>query len=184
MATYIFKQAHPSPDIITLDQAKDHLKVDVTDDDAMITDMIQAAIEACEDYTGSVINEAKYEIRFDNFIDNYEFKLSPIYEIVSIGYTDEAGTTQPLLPINYELLPVDKFGTIIHYTDVDNLPTIKAGTRIIVNITAGYADGKTPKAIQSAIKLIIGDLYENRQDKVHKLPTRSMSLLRKYRFYY
>jgi len=182
MSVYIFKQAHPSPEILSLTDAKEHLKVDVTDDDAMIIDMIQAAIEACENYTGSVINESKYEIRFDGFIDKYEFKLSPVQSIDEVGYQDDADNPQTITDV--ELLPVDKFGSIIHYTNFNNIPTQKEGTRVIVKITAGYADGKTPKAIISAIKLIIGDLYDNRQDKVHKLPTRSMSLLRKYRFYY
>lgn len=182
MAIYIFKQTHTSPEIISLADAKLHLKVDVTDDDDLITDLIDAAIEAAENYTGALVNESKYEIRFDEFVNDHEFKLSPVQSIESVSYTDDNDATQTVTDV--ELLPVDKYGSIIHFTDFDNIPTIKEGTRIKVNITCGYALGKVPKAIQSAIKLIIGNLYENREDKVHKLPTRSESLLRKYRFYY
>ena len=182
MSVYIFQQSHTSLEIIGLDEAKKHLKVDFTDEDDLITDMIQAAIEHAENYTGTSIAEAKYEVRFDEFINDYEFKLSPVQSIESVGYTDENGDAKLLA--DYELLPVDKFASIIHYTDSDNLPAIKEGSRIKVNLTTGYADGKTPKAIRNAIKLIIWNLYEVRQDGVFKFPTRAENILAKYRFYY
>jgi len=182
MSVYIFKQPHTAPEIISLDEAKKHLKVDFTDDDTLISDMILAAVEHAENYTGTDISEAEYEVHFDEFIQDYELKLSPVQSIQSITYTPESGGDQTISEM--ELLPVDKFASKIHYTDVDNLPAIKEGTRIKVSILTGYADGKTPKAIRNAIKLIIGNLYEVRQDGVFKFPTRAENLLSKYRFYY
>lgn len=187
MSIYIFPVAHPTaPEIISLSAAKLHLKVDTTDDDTLITDLIQAAIESAENYTGISINEAKFEVKSDCFINDHEFKVSPVQSITSVKYLDEDGNEQTLATAKYELLPIDKYVQKIQYPDFDELPTVKedSSKAVVVALTTGYADGKVPKAIQSAIKLIIGDLYENRQDRADKLPKRSESLLRKYRLYY
>ena len=146
--------------------------------------MIEAAIEHAENYTGTVINEAKYEVHFDDYVQDYEFTITPIQEINAVGYDDGTGTEQPLTESMYELLPVDKFAYKLHFTDVAALPQFTSGTRVKAYITAGYPDGEVPKAIRNAIKLILGNLYEVRQDGMWKMPTRAENLLAKYRFYY
>lgn len=185
MATYIFKLDHPAPEVISLTRAKEHLKVDSTVEDGYITDLIAAAIEDAENYIGANINEAKYQLKSNAFNNGYEFKQSPIQEITQVAYRDKAGANQTLQDTDYELLPVDKLISKINYT-IANLPEVleNSNQAVTIDITVGYADGKVPKGVQSAVLLILADLYENRQDKIRKLPTRAQSLLRKYRIYF
>ena len=186
MAVYIFPVTHTAPEVISLVTAKLQLKVDFDDDDTLITSYIDAAIENCENYTGTCINEAKFAFKFSEFTNDFVFKISPIQSIDSIKYFDEAGDEQILETEKYELLPVDKFTHKVHFIDQDTLPQVaeNKSNAVVIEVTSGYADGKVPKAIKSAALLVLTDLYENREDRVHKMPTRSEALLRKYRFYY
>ena len=185
MAIYYFPISHTAPEIISTAKAKEHLKIeaDFVADDNLIDDYVQAAIGAAENYIGASINEAKFEVHSAEFIDFYEFKVSPVQLISAVVYIDEDDQVQTLEAEKYELLPVDGYTSKIRY--ISELPEVIADSSKAVQIalTTGYAVGKVPQAIQSAILLTLTDLYENREDRVNNLPTRSQSLLRKYRIY-
>lgn len=187
MAVYIFPKSHIGTEVISLARAKEHLKLDagVSAEDDLISDYIQAAVLAAENYTNTNIIEAKFEIKSNAFIADFEIPLSPVRSIESIKYKDENGDDQTLVTAKYELLPADKYIHQVHYPDFSDLPGVKdnTSTAVVIAITTGYAATKVPKPIQSAILLILGDLYENRQDRAHGLPTRSKNLLNKYRFH-
>lgn len=187
MAIYISKDTDQGtpPEIIDLAAAKNHLKIDFTDDDTIIPGFIDSAIEEAENFTGTNIKAAKYTIKFNGWIQNMELKLSPVQSIESIKYYDDNDTIQILDAADYQLLQMDKLTTVINYHDADDLPDVyEKAAAIEIKLTTGYAEGKTPFSIKAAILLILGDLYENREDKPHGLPSRSKALLRPYRFYY
>lgn len=187
MAIYIFPKSHTAPEIISVAKAKEHLKIESAfiDDDGLIADYIQAAIGAAENYTATSINEAKFEVHSSAFIDGYEFKVSPVQAITSVTYLDSSDAEQTLDTDEYELLPVDPYVSKIRFIEEDSLPSVaeNSSKAVQIAITTGFALGTVPKAIQSAILLILSDLYENREDRVNNLPTRSQALLRKYRMY-
>ena len=187
MSIYIFPKTHTAPEIISLEKAKEHLRIeaDFVDEDVLIQDYIQAAINAAENYIATSINEAKFEVHSDSFINFYDFKVTPVQAISSVKYLDEAGDLQTLEVGKYELLPVDQYTSRIRYTDLDTLPLLDDNSTkaVQIEVLTGYATGTVPKAIQSAVLLILTDLYENREDRVNNLPTRSQSLLRSYRIY-
>ena len=187
MAIYISKDTDQGtpPEIIGLTEAKNHLKVDFDDDNDLITGFIGSAIEDAENYTGTNIKEAKYTILAGGWIQNMEIHLSPVQSIETVKYYDDNNDIQTLDALKYKILQKDKFCSIVYFTDPDNLPDVyeKADT-IEIKLTTGYADGKTPFSVMAAIKLILGDLYENREDRPHGLPSRARALLRQFRFFY
>jgi len=183
MAVYIYQEDHAAPAIISLSQAKEHLRVDHNDEDDLIAASIDAAIGACEGYTNKNINESKFRIELESFTD-FEIKISPVQSVTGITYTNEAGAEQTLTTDFYRVYPVDKYAHKVVFLEETPLPTIKDNTKIKISVTAGYADGKVPAEIKQAIYLTLTDFYENREDKVYNLPSRSEALLRSHRFYY
>ena len=184
MAQYYIPQETTSPEIISLDLAKAHLKVDFDTDDELIMEYIKAAIDEAERYTQTDLKEQDYEVQFDEWVNYYQFKVGPVQAISAITYTPEVGAEQTIPEADYAVLPADKYAHVLEFIDFDELPTIKEKTKIKISLTCGYASGKVPAAIKSALLLLIANFYENREDKVHNLPSRVQSLLRPYRFYY
>lgn len=184
MAVFIINKPNPTaPEVISLAVAKDHLKVDGDDENELISSYIDAAIEHAENYTGISIKEALYEYRFSSFPSEFLFKTNPVQSIDSIVYLDENNAEQTLDASKYELVQTDRYFSTIIFED--DLPTLAASQKaVIINVSTGFEESKTPAVIKSAILLILGALYENRQDKIQKLPTASQSLLGAYRIYY
>ena len=87
----------PSVEIVTLDEAKAHLRVDGTDEDALIGALIVAAREQAEHRTGRAFGAQVREMIIDAF-PSAEIRLdgTPVTNIISVSYADTAGATQVL----------------------------------------------------------------------------------------
>lgn len=187
MKAYYTELEHTSPTIITLDQAKKQLKMEDlgTFDDDIIQDCIDAAIDEAENYCNTSIKQRKYKVQIASWSDNFEFKKQKVTEIDSVTYKDTSGNTQTLDASSYQLLPIDSYASVMQFTDFNNLPEVQEDntTAITINFTVGYADGKTPKVIQQAIKLLLTDNYEYRGDREKKENLASRIKLEPYKYY-
>ena len=87
----------PSVEPATSTEAKLHLKVDHTDDDTLITIIIQAAREIIEQYTHRSLITQSRTIKLDYFPDR-EILIphGPLISITSIKYYDEDEAQQTL----------------------------------------------------------------------------------------
>jgi len=186
MAIYYYSIAHNSPEVVTLAEAKAHLKVDFDTDDTLIADLIDAAIDDAENFTCTSIREAKYGIFMDDFND-HTIKNTPVQSITAITYKDALEAEQTLPTTAYELRQIDKYAFALYFIE-DAISAIQLSTTqntpVNIKLTTGYSLGTVPAVIKQAILLTVADFYENREDKIHRMPTRVQSLLRKYRFYY
>src|SRR5690242_19466185 len=83
----------PAVESITLPQAKNHLRVDVTDDDALITTYITAAREACEAFIHGCLVSQTWRVSLDAFPDGrtdpIEIPLEPLESVVSVKWYDQ-----------------------------------------------------------------------------------------------
>lgn len=172
----------PAEEPVSLAEAKLHLRVDIADDDALITALISAARQAAETITGRQIVTARWKMILDSFpgpsligvpagqsfsLPGHAILLSkcPVQSVVSVQYLDMAGTLQTLASNTYtadlacepaRVTPV--FGQIWPVT----LPQIGAVT---VTFDAGYgAASAIPEGIKSWIKLRVGSLYAHREE--------------------
>ena len=172
----------PAEEPVSLVEAKLHLRVDIADDDALITALISAARQAAETITGRQIVTARWKMILDSFPGpslmgvpaGQSFSLPghaillpkcPVQSIVSVQYLDMAGTLQTLTNNTYtadlacepaRITPV--FGQIWPVT----LPQIGAVT---VTFDAGYgAASAVPEGIKNWIKLRVGSLYAHREE--------------------
>ena len=175
---------------VSLVEAKAHLRVDIADDDTLISSLISAATDFCEMYTQRSLVTRTYRADLPGFWRG-QLPMRPIIAISSYKYYDtsspEALTTWAAS--NYQLV-----SGILHYTEAASFPSwAYRADAIQITYTAGYAPTSSPEvaaesvptAIKSAILMIIGDLYENRESKITGLmqtnnPT-VMMLLSNYR---
>ena len=154
---------------LTVAEAKSHLRVDVTDDDTLISAYISAATEYCEDFTGRSFVTRTYRADLPYFADCIVLPGRPIQAITSVYYYDTAS------PAALTLLAAS------NYTLVNNIfrraygatwPSVAyRDDAIQISYTAGYAPTSSPEvaaesvpeALKCAIRLITADLYENRE---------------------
>lgn len=183
MKRYIVSVA-PASEPLVLADVKNHLKVDYSTDDALITSLIVAAREYAENYTNRKFITQTIEEKFNAFPDVRWLNLSvpEVQSITSVLYLDADEVEQTFTSDDYVftshqwpayiLLKLNKsWPSVLNRRDV-----------ITVTYVVGYgAASDVPDAIKSAMLLIIGDLYEKRTDSVKKLPTAAQHLLSQYR---
>lgn len=159
----------PALEPITLAQAKQHLNVDTSDDDSVITALIAAARQYAEQLTRSSFITQQWRLVLDSFPAHaLSLEHGPVQSIDGITYLDMSSAVQTLPPENYvsdlssQLARVTpKFGQVWPPT----LPQIGAVT---VNFTAGYgpAANDVPPGLVHWMKMRIGTLYEHREEVV------------------
>jgi uncharacterized phiE125 gp8 family phage protein len=175
----------PTVEPVTLEEAKTYLKVDSEDDDTLITGLIKAAREVAEHYTKRTLCSTTWQATFDSFSAIMYLYGSPVKAISSIKYYNTAGTLTTLASTVYNVDIVSDPARVFLASGQSWPATDLRLGGIVVEYTAGYTT--VPETIKAAILLILGHLYENRQDAVqgsyNELPLGSQYLLDKYRVY-
>lgn len=163
----------PASDPVTLDEAKEHLRVDIADDDTLITVLISAATEYVATVTRRSIMTQTLKLVLPEFpadSDLIRLPYPPFYTI-SIGqvqYRDATdGTLQTWDSANYEVVQTGALCHCLRYVLNGAWPTSVLDAVDAVQIT--YAAGEASAAdvderIKLAIKLLVGHWYENRED--------------------
>ncbi len=207
MTPYTRTVVQPTAEPLTLDEVKLHLRIDGDDENDWIEPQITAARQAAENFCNRYIAEQGVEARADGWpwlcwggpgyggYANIPFLLpgsDPARDVV-IKYIDVDGVEQTLATSVYS---VDQFrapGTVgLAYNQTWPAARNESGA-VRVTYTAGYTlPGDSPQvyplpaAIRSAMLLMIGNWYENREAVVvgataAELPLGVQSLLYPYR---
>jgi len=157
---------------VSLVEAVEHLRVDVSTDDAMITSMIWAAVAGAEHTTGRALTAQTWEVTLDAFPAVIELTRTPVQSITSVTYIDSAGVSTVLSDTLYALDNKDDFG-FAHVVPVyaGEWPATRDEINsVAVRYVAGYADAASvPAAIKSWILLQVGAMYENREAEGRQL---------------
>lgn len=151
---------------VSLADMKLHLRIesDVTDDDTLISTLLGAATEYCEDFQRrSFITQTRTEY-YDAFPCGFLVPYPPLISVTSITYVDTAGDTQTLASDQYRVDTGNEPGRITPAYNV-TWPSTRAVTNaVILTFSAGYGDASsTPKRVKAAIKMIVANWYENRE---------------------
>lgn len=160
----------PSGSPVSLDEVKQHLNVDFTDDDAKLEIYITAAAEYLDGWSGILgrcILSQQWSQGFYGFCESGALRLPfPDVTAVAVSYYDAAGDLQILPPESYELL-ADGIGSFIQIKRQFSLPALDCdrAEKVTATLTAGMAatPDKVPKPIKQAILLLVGSWYENRE---------------------
>lgn len=150
---------------LTLAELRLHLRLDTVDgaheDDALILAQLDAAVEYAQHNTGRAIGLQTLELALDAFpaCGDIMLPLSPVISITSVKYTDINGTEQTVGSSNYALDDYSLQGRV-----VPAYAYVWPSTQSVPNaVRVRYVGGTVPSAFTAALKLIVGHLYQNRE---------------------
>lgn len=185
-------------ELITLETARLHLRLDTEGsppahpDDALVTTLITVARESAEAYLGKAIVRQTYTLALDEFPrDAIELGTWPVNAITSITYKDGNNVQQTVASADYFLDNYSQPARAALQPGKSWPATASVANAVVVTFNAGYTTGDSPdpypmpKAVEQAMLLTIGHLYENREavttDKKAELPMGAMYLLTPHR---
>lgn len=180
----------PAVEPLDLAEAKLHLRVDHGHEDALISALIRAAREWTENYLARTLIESQWEMTLDAFpCGLIEIPFGPVTEIGAVEYVDLDGVDS--LADEGDIWQADLGMVPARLVPVNgqSWPATKAQLNAVkITYTAGYGETGTsvPEPIRQAMKLLIGDWYENRGQSVigtlvEELPMAVPHLLSMYR---
>lgn len=166
----------PAAEPVGLDEIKAHLRVDDTTEDGLIIGKMIAARMMAEAWTGRALCTQTWdwflpEFPADCYGGTFLVPYPPLVSVTHVKYVAEDGTLTTITASDYAVIapagPRAGFGTIAPAYNVD-WPSFRAQRDAVqIRFVAGYGGPeKVPNPIKSAIKLIVGDLYENREAQI------------------
>jgi uncharacterized phiE125 gp8 family phage protein len=161
----------PEEEILDYGTVTDHLRVDSTADAAYIDGLVTAVRQRIErtELSSALITQT-WELVLD-CVPGPEIRLPrpPLQSVTSITFIDQANAETVVNSSNY-LVDADSWPGRIVLKSTGSWPsvTLRDIGGVVIRYIAGYGDTATdvPAPIRQAALLMIGDLYENREDTV------------------
>tara|TARA_R110000751_G_C13757970_1_gene478957 strand:+ start:601 stop:1230 length:630 start_codon:yes stop_codon:yes gene_type:complete len=156
--------------LVSLNEAKEHLRIGHNEDDAYITRLTHAAQIVCEHLTGVNFTANTYEFTCDNWEQTKEVpEVSTISIVDKITYKDTSGSMIIWATSNYYLANGSQRSRIA-LTDGSSYPNLYDGIQnIIIEFTTHPVWGKGTymnEVAFQAVLITISDMYENRQSVI------------------
>lgn len=176
--------------VVSLAQAKAHLRVEHADDESLIETLIGVAQNVVEGYTGRFLQQVEGSFYFDDFHEFMNLHAGPNLALRNsnsaegVTYLDTAGR-QIVVDLDKYVLEGKGYPARLRMLDTPSDVESDSLNAVRVDVTVGHTQADRPDALIAAMLLIIGHLYENRQDvgqhKTHATPLASRYLMEPYR---
>lgn len=156
----------PAFAVVSLAEIKAHVRVLHADDDLVLAQLVAAATNHLEGYTGILgvcLAAQVWDLSFDGFPwGPMKLPLGPVIEVQAVEYTDADGAVQVLVPQGYEVDLTNGDGWV---SPVDRWPATGAYLNAVrVRFQAGYATAaEVPAALRVAVMMLAGHWYNNRE---------------------
>jgi len=162
----------PAVEPVSVDEAKVHLRVDTPDEDALIDDLIRAARQYVETFTRRALITQTWDDKRDGFPcgdGTIELPIAGVSSVTSISYVDTNGDSQvwsaALYQTDLPTGPKAPFARICPAYSQYYPQTRSQMNAVTVRFVAGYgaASSTVPASIKSAMKLLVGHWFQNRE---------------------
>jgi uncharacterized phiE125 gp8 family phage protein len=166
---------------ITLAEARQHLRVTATAEDALILSLIYAAVEHAETFTRRRFITQTWDLVLDYFpCHEIEIPNAPLQSVSSISYVDTAGSTQVMDAADYQVDVKSKPGRVRPaYGTVWPIPRTQMNA-VEIRFVCGYGlAAAVPYPIKAGLLLLIQ--YFEQRDANEKLLQAAENLLSPYR---
>lgn len=172
---------------------KSHLRIDHSDDDGLLGLYLNAAIALVDGPTGRikrclVTQQWRQTQPCPNGAGVIWIELPPVTALVAVEYIDSTGTKQSATVGDFELIEQGDGFAIVRPKSGNSWPAYNTDypNALQVVFSTGYADAASvPEPIKSALRLIVGDLYANREAssewRLRPVPFGVDALLEQYR---
>lgn len=186
---------------LSVSEVKNYLRVDSSAEDALVGALIAAARTMCEQYTRQIMMTTTIEEYWDDFpassassprdergqwysdYDIIRLGISPVQSVTSVKYYDSNGVEQTISSSSYSLDSVNEPARILPVTSWNGIDPNRLNA-VTVRYVVGYASAAdVPAPLKQAMLLMIGDMYEKRQDSIKQLPSASEYLMNPFRVF-
>lgn len=185
---YLEVNSYHDTQIISTADLKTHLRITFSDDDTYIDSLEKAAVAMIEEFCNIYLLETDLRQYGNKWSDLEILFKSPMKSTgTSISYRETYGSWTTLAIPNYEAV-YDIKPPRIYATPEGEIPTpVDQFQAWRVQYTVGYASaGDIPAPLIQCIKIIVADLYENRQSVivgkiVSEIPKTAQYLMNAYK---
>lgn len=154
----------PTVEPLTIAEAKAHLRVTSTDEDALITALIVAAREHAERFTRRALITQTWDLTLDSFPAEIVVPFPKLQSVTSITYVDSNGASQTLLTTEYTVDTKSEPGRVVEAYDKAWPSTRDVINAVTVRFVAGYGlAAAVPSSIKQGMLMHIGHMYANRE---------------------
>jgi uncharacterized phiE125 gp8 family phage protein len=159
----------PATEPVTLAEAKSHLRVDYSTEDAYITALIVAARAYCEELTGRAFAQRTFTATLDEFPSlgaDIVVPRAPLVSVQSLSYRDGNGVAVTMTAnTDYRVTTSVLPGRIRLPVTTGAWPaTRRIDDAVTIAFTAGASTA--PATAKQAMLLLIGHWFENRESVV------------------
>lgn len=181
----------PSTDPVTLAEAKAHLNVNFSDDDALISGYIRSAQMAIVYDTGHALSPSTWDLVYDAFPSGNtpngytQIPIGPLISVDSVNYVDPTTELEvQLANSEYEVDTMSFLGGVqpISTGWPATFSTINA---VRIRFVAGYPDSGSPitstvpESLKHAVLLLVRDMYDFRGSYVAGVITKIPEAVRR-----
>lgn len=170
----------PVKEVMTVAEAKAHLRVDHDDEDFLIDTYIRSARQWAESFMRRSLIEQTWTLTLNDFpVGDNPIRLpnGPIIGITSVSYYDVDNALQSIIDYQFTAGTGSGVGQVRPAAG-DDWPDVydDRSDAVQITYTAGYGDSRdeVPDEIRTAIMYRIGDLYENRAQADHLQTSRPL----------
>jgi len=188
----------PASEPVAVEEVKQLLRIDVPDEDDMVSAMSVAARQTVEEHISRSLITQTWELGLPHFPREYRIRLprGPVQSVTSVSYTDSTGTTRTMTAGTDYLTDVyaDWAEVVLPFGKVWPPIVLTTARPVVIKYVAGYGDNATdvPVPILLALKQMVGGWYDNREDftvarsaqAVVEMPNAGRNLLANYRLHY
>ncbi len=153
---------------VSLQELKDHLRIDDVNDDALLDAIITAARQHAEFSTRRNLITTLLDLFLDDFPsspDTVLLPFPPLQSVTSVKYFDTDNAQQTIAAADYEVDTSSEPGRLRPVTS-KFWPSVRDRVNAVeIRFTAGYGAGivDIPAGLRQAILIVAATLYENRE---------------------
>lgn len=169
----LIRVAGPDIEPVSVAEAKTHCRVDISNDDLLIANLITTAREYIEMICRprrALISQT-WKLLLDKWpkTDILELGVVPLLSVTSVAYTDDYASTTIWPASNYVVDTASEPGRLRLRTGVSwPSATLREVNGVEITFVAGYGASSmsVPEPFRQAILLLVGNWYENREVQI------------------
>lgn len=188
----------PEEKLVSLELAKQFLRIDHDDEDAILNVMIGAAEEVVAKLTNRAFGVGTWELVLDEFPDEaIQLPIAPLLDVVGLYYFDNEGDEQTVDTDDYYVDDRSAVPWIVPTTNGWPSPILDAINAVRLRFRAGYPglgesppqpETDAPKGLVLAVLQLISHWYETREPVsvgmiVSTIPLTLETIISRYRLY-